>query len=111
KGYLRVPYGTRLAPVVVLFNGTNAVKEELHWWSDALLERGIATITFDGPGLGETFHRLSSVAEPRPIGTAILNQIATRPDLDPEAVAFIGMSLGGYMAIRMATHDPRIKAV
>jgi 2,6-dihydroxypseudooxynicotine hydrolase len=111
KGYLRVPYGTQLAPVVVLFNGTNAVKEELHWWSDALLERGIATITFDGPGLGETFHRLSSVAEPRPIGTAILNQIATRPDLDPEAVAFIGMSLGGYMAIRMATHDPRIKAV
>jgi 2,6-dihydroxypseudooxynicotine hydrolase len=111
KGYLRVPYGTRLAPVAVLFNGTNAVKEEMHWWSEALLERGIATITFDGPGLGETFHRLSMVAEPRPIGTAILNQIETRPELDPNAVAFVGMSLGGYMAIRMASHDPRIRAV
>ncbi|HET7226976.1 MAG TPA: alpha/beta fold hydrolase [Candidatus Eisenbacteria bacterium] len=111
KGWLRVPRGNRLAPVVVLFHGTNAVKEELHWWSEALLERGLATITFDGPGLGETFHRLSMLAEPRPVGTAILNQIEARPELDPNAVAFIGFSLGGYLVIRMASHDPRIKAV
>lgn len=111
KGYLRVPYGHRAAPVVVLFNGTNAVKEELHWWSDALLERGLATLTFDGPGLGQTFHRLSMLAEPRPIGTAILNQIETRPELDPGAVAFVGMSLGGYLAVRMASHDRRVRAV
>src|SRR5205085_7985174 len=55
RGYLRVPPGRRPAPVAVMFNGTNAVKEEMHWWSDAMLERGVATITFDGPGLGETF--------------------------------------------------------
>ncbi len=111
KGYLRVPPGARPAPVVVMFNGTNAVREELHWWSEALLERGLATLTFDGPGLGETFHRLSMVAEPRPIGAAILNHIETRPELDPGAVAFFGMSLGGFLAIRMASHDPRIRAV
>src|SRR2546423_9607205 len=58
RGYLRVPHGSRLAPVVVIFNGTNAVKEELQWWGDAMLERGMAVITFDGPGLGQTFHRL-----------------------------------------------------
>ncbi len=111
RGYLRVPPTSRPAPVAVLFNGTNAVKEEMHWWSEALLERGIATIVFDGPGLGETFTRLSMVAEPRPIGVAILNRIETRPELDPGAVAFMGLSLGGYMAIRMAAHDPRIRAV
>ena len=111
KGYLRVPPGVRPAPVVVLFNGTNAVREELHWWSEALLERGLATLTFDGPGLGDTFHRLSMVAEPRPVGVAILNCIETRPELDPNAVAFFGMSLGGFLAIRMASHDPRIRAV
>ena len=81
--YLRVPPGRHPTPVVVLFNGTNAVKEEMHWWSEALLERGIATIIFDGPGLGETFHRLSMIAEPRPVGVAIMNQIETRPELDP----------------------------
>ncbi len=111
KGYLRLPRGRGAAPVCVMFHGTNAVKEELHWWSDALLDRGIATITFDGPGLGETFHRLSTVAEPRPVGPAILNAIEARPELNPNAVAFFGQSLGGYMAIRMAAHDPRVRAV
>jgi len=110
-GYLRRPREGQPAPVAVLFNGTNAVKEEMHWWAEALLERGLAVITFDGPGLGQTFHRLSMVAEPRPVGVALVNQIESRPELDPEAVAFFGMSLGGYLAIRMASHDPRIKAV
>ena len=40
-GFLRMPPGRRPAPVVVLFNGTNAVKEELHWWADVLLDRGL----------------------------------------------------------------------
>lgn len=111
RGYLRIPHGVRPAPVVVMINGTNAVKEELHWWSAALLERGIATLSFDGPGLGSTFHRLSMVAEPRPVGVAILDQIERRPELDASAVAFLGMSLGGYMAIRMASHDRRVRAV
>jgi dienelactone hydrolase len=51
------------------------------------------------------------VAEPRPVGVAILNQIEATPELDPDAVAFFGMSLGGYLAIRMATHDTRVRAV
>jgi dienelactone hydrolase len=66
---------------------------------------------FDGPGMGQTFHRLSMVAEPRPVGSAIIDEIETRPELDPGAVVFFGMSLGGYMAIRMASHDRRIRAV
>lgn len=111
RGYLRVPRGSAPAPVVVLFHGTNGVKEELHWWGEALLERGLAAITFDGPGLGATFYRLSMVAEPRPAGSAILNHIEAQPELDPDAVGMFGMSLGGYLAIRMACHDSRVKAV
>lgn len=111
EGYLRRPKTDGPVPVVVLFNGTNAVKEEMHWWAESLLARGIAVITFDGPGLGRTFYRLSMVAEPRPIGVAILNQIEAHPGLDPESIGFFGMSLGGYLAIRMATHDSRVKAV
>jgi 2,6-dihydroxypseudooxynicotine hydrolase len=111
RGYLRLPAGVRPAPVAVLFNGTNAVKEEMHWWGEALLERGVAVITFDGPGLGSTWPRMTMVAEPRPAGVAILNQIEATPELDPDAIAFFGMSLGGYLAIRMATHDTRVRAV
>lgn len=111
QGYLRLPRTPRPAPVVVIFNGTNAVKEELHWWSDALLAEGVATIGFDGPGLGNTFHRLTTVAEPRPLGVAILNHVETRPELDPERIAILGLSLGGYVGIRIAAHDPRVRAV
>ena len=111
RGYLRVPPGDGPRPVVVIFNGTNAVKEELHWWSDAYLARGIAVCMFDGPGLGQTFHRLGHVGEPRPVGVAIMNHIEALPDLDPDAVGFMGLSLGGYCAIRMTAHDPRVRAV
>jgi 2,6-dihydroxypseudooxynicotine hydrolase len=105
RGALRVPRGDGPRPVVALFHGTNGVKEELHWWSDHLVARGLAVLSFDGPGLGQTFHRLSSVAEPRPLGVAIVNHIETHPDLDPDAVAFMGLSLGGYCVLRMAAHD------
>jgi 2,6-dihydroxypseudooxynicotine hydrolase len=111
RGYLREPAGSGPHPVVVIFNGTNGVKEELHWWADAYLERGIATVTLDGPGLGETFHRLSGVAEPRPLGVAIMNHVESMPELDSDAVAYMGLSLGGYAAIRMASYDQRVRCV
>jgi len=111
KGCLRLPAGDGPHPVVVIFNGTNGVKEELHCWSDAFLARGIATVMLDGPGLGETFHRLSTVAEPRPLGVAIMNHIESMPELDPDAVAYMGLSLGGYAAIRMASYDQRVRCV
>jgi 2,6-dihydroxypseudooxynicotine hydrolase len=110
-GYLRLPHGVRPAPLVVMFNGTNAVKEELHGWSEALLERGLAVLAFDGPGLGRTWHRLSMVAEPRPVGTTLLDALERLPEVESKAIAFAGMSLGGYLAIRMAAHDPRVRAV
>ena len=111
RGCLRLPDGPGPHPVVVIFNGTNGVKEELHAWSDPYLGRGLATVTLDGPGLGDTFHRLGSVAEPRPLGVAIMNHIESMPELDSDAVAYMGLSLGGYAAIRMAAHDKRIRCV
>jgi len=111
RGALRFPNTAGPHPVVVLFNGTNGVKEELHAWSDAFLERGIATISLDGPGLGQTFHRLGSVAEPRPLGVAIMNHIESVPELDSDAVAYMGLSLGGYAAIKMAAYDKRVRCV
>src|SRR5262249_61552105 len=93
RGALRVPEGDGPHPVVVIFNGTNGVKEELHAWTDAYLARGIATVALDGPGLGQTFHRLSSVAEPRPLGVAVLDHIECMPELDSGAVAFLWLAL------------------
>ena len=50
---LRRPEGQAPAPVVILVSGLDAAKEELHDTEQFFLERGMATLSVDGPGQGE----------------------------------------------------------
>jgi 2,6-dihydroxypseudooxynicotine hydrolase len=112
-GYLRAPSGKRAAAVLML-PGANSVKEELHHWAEALVHRGLVTLTLDGPGQGEL-----SVANggpplrfetyPRTVSSAIA-WLADRPEVDPEAIGVWGQSTGGQLAIRVAAVDPRVSA-
>ena len=43
--------------------------------------------------------------------TAILDAVAGRPDLDPDRVAAVGVSLGGHYVVRAAAFEPRIRAL
>ena len=51
--YLKLPTGVQHPPVVIMAPGANSVKEELHRWMTAFVDRGIAAMTFDGLGQGE----------------------------------------------------------
>src|SRR5436190_1318250 len=53
-GWLRRPSGAARPPLAILLPGLDACKEELHAWSNAFVRRGVATLTLDGPGQGET---------------------------------------------------------
>ena len=53
-GWLRCPTAASPLPVAVILPGLDACKEELHAWSEAFLARGLATLTLDGPGQGES---------------------------------------------------------
>ena len=54
-GWLRCsPESPSPLPVAVILPGLDACKEELHAWSEAFLARGLATLTLDGPGQGES---------------------------------------------------------
>ena len=64
-------------------------------------------------GYGKTFVKLDNVLKRedsvRDIG-ALLDWIATRPDLDPERVMITGGSYGGFMTLAVATtYDERIR--
>jgi dienelactone hydrolase len=108
--YLRVPESAKKAPVAVIIPGLDACKEELHAWSDAFLDRGMATVTLDGPGQGETayWHRISPDWG-RVIG-AVIDFLEDRPEVDTKRLGVVGQSLGALYAPRAAALEPRIKA-
>jgi dienelactone hydrolase len=108
--YLRVPKGVARPPVAVILPGLDACKEELHAWSDAFLVRGMATVTLDGPGQGETAFWLPIRPDWGRVIGAVIDVLMQRSDVDGDRVGVVGQSLGALYAPRAAALEPRIKA-
>ncbi len=98
-------------PLVVLIPGLDSTKEEFHLWENVFLRRGMATLSLDGPGQGETGFRMAIRPDYEVAVAAILDAIAGFGELDLERVGAAGVSLGGYYAVRAAAFEPRLKAV
>ena len=110
RAWLRTPQGNDKAPVAIILPGLDACKEELHEWSNAFLERGLATVTLDGPGQGETaFDSAISPHWGKVIG-AVIDHLKTRDDVDGDNVGIVGQSLGAIYAPLAAAFEPRLKA-
>ena len=108
---LRRPSGAERPPLVVLIPGLDSTKEEFFHWENAFLVRGMATLSMDGPGQGETGFVLPIRHDYEVAVAAMLDALAGRTDLDLEHVGAAGVSLGGYYAPRAAAFEPRIRAV
>jgi 2,6-dihydroxypseudooxynicotine hydrolase len=98
-------------PLVVLIPGLDSTKEEFFAWESVFLARGLATLSLDGPGQGETGVRLPIRHDYEVAVTAVLDAVAGRPDLDPQRIAAVGVSLGGHYVVRAAAFEPRIRAL
>ena len=109
-GNLRKPKNIDKPPVVIMCMGLDSAKEEMETNERVFLDRGMATLTFDGPGQGESEY-LSTICPEyeRPV-SAIIDFIENRSDLNSTKVAIWGVSLGGYYAPRAASYDDRISA-
>ncbi|MBO0872672.1 MAG: alpha/beta fold hydrolase [Pseudonocardia sp.] len=97
-------------PVVLVVPGLDATKEEMHRFAEVLLERGIAVLSIDGPGQGESEDRLGIRPDREVVGAAILDVIASDPRLDEQRASVVGVSLGGYYAARAVAADARWRA-
>ena len=110
---LRRPAGLECAPLVLLIPGLDSTKEEFFHWENVFLARGMATLSMDGPGQGETGFTLPIRADYEVAVAALLDDLSARaePRIDLTRVGAAGVSLGGYYAPRAAAFEPRIRAV
>jgi len=108
--YLRKPPGLDRPPVVLFVSGLDSTKEEHTSFEDVLLRRGLATLTFDGPGQGEVWEHQPGIVEWEQAGSAMVDAVEARTDLDGRRIGIVGVSLGGYLAPRCAALEPRIRA-
>jgi 2,6-dihydroxypseudooxynicotine hydrolase len=113
---LRRPPGVERPPVVVVVPGLDSTKEEFFYFEQSFLDRGMATVSIDGPGQGETgpdgFGRgLPIRFDYETAVTPLLDVLSRRSDVDVDRLGLVGVSLGGYYAPRAAAYEPRVRAV
>ncbi|MFD8379506.1 alpha/beta hydrolase family protein [Streptomyces sp. NPDC059679] len=101
-GWLRGPADAYATVVVV--PGLDSGKEEFHAVTSALLRRGLAVFTMDGPGQGT----LAATTTVRPDYHQVIGQVVDALGVD--RVGLVGLSLGGYYVAESAAHEPRVVA-
>lgn len=112
-GYVRRPLGEAPAggwPFVLCIGGGESTKEESLLMENMLLERGMGTVTFDGPGQGEFRFQKPMVTDFHRYGIAVTDHMAALPDCNPDRLGIIGRSLGGFYMFPIAINDGRFKA-
>ena len=112
-GYLTLPpiiSAARPVPLVVFFNGGSTVKEELNGWRAPFLARGMATLAVDNPGTGETWETARFAPNQYPLMDGLRRLRASYRELDGR-IALVGVSLGGMLAVHLASEVPDVAAV
>ena len=107
---LRKPSGVSRPPVVAMAMGLDSAKEEMLAYQQNFLDRGLATLTFDGPGQGEGEYDFAIRGDYEAPVKAVIDWIETRKDIDGKRVGLWGVSLGGYYAPRSCAFEKRVSA-
>jgi dienelactone hydrolase len=100
-------------PCVVFFDGLDVTKEiQFVRGVPDLVKRGISCLVMDGPGTGEAirFRNYFLRHDYEAAGSACVNWLETRSDVDPKKIGVVAISLGGYYAPRCAAMEPRFAA-
>ncbi|MGI5461176.1 alpha/beta hydrolase family protein [Streptomyces sp. CA-249302] len=111
---LRRPAGVDEPRLVVLLPGLDSTKEEFFYVEDSFLQRGLATLSIDGPGQGETGLRIPLRGDYHRAVSAVLDEVGRSVDGGArmvEGVAVCGFSLGGFYAPLVAAHESRVRAM
>jgi hypothetical protein len=113
--FIRADKTDKPKPTLLVMGGGDTCAEEIYYWGDgaAASDRGWNALLFDVSGEpGALIHDPDLKFRPDvevPI-SRFVDYALSRKDVDPERIAIIGHSYGGYMVPRTVAHDHRIKA-
>lgn len=100
--YLQVPENVEgEAPVILLYGGITAFKEEMHLQSEMLLRAGIAVCRIDLPGYGQT-EGVLDLPWLDEIPRAIIDRLIADERIDENRVFSAGICAGGIFATACA---------
>ncbi len=100
-------------PVVVLYSGFDGTKESpMVISARELARRGMSVVVVDSPGVGEAirFRKIYLRHDYEVAGSAILDWLEKRKDVNAKRAGIMASSLGGYYAPRTAGMERRFKA-
>jgi 2,6-dihydroxypseudooxynicotine hydrolase len=109
-GYLRAPPGAAKSACVIIIAGNDARKEEFKNLEEEFLVRGMATVSYDGPGQGEVWEHLKMRSDDEQAAMAIMDYLETRPEIDMGRIGIYGWAMGGFFSPRVAAADSRVRA-
>ncbi len=108
--FFRAPGTIDRAPTLLLHQGFHAFPEETLWVVAGALRRGYHCATFHGPGQGLAL-RLQSLPfrhDWERVVTPAVDHVLAQPEVDPDRLILMGLSMGGALAPRAAAFEPRI---
>ena len=111
---LQTAPGKEKAPCVLVVPGMDTIKEYMPSpYHNHFRRRGMATLTIDGPGQGESNIRETWVTLDNfeRAGSAAIDFLEKQPQIDAGRIGAYGWSMGSYWAPRIAARDRRVKAL
>jgi dipeptidyl aminopeptidase/acylaminoacyl peptidase len=114
-GYFCYPLNPKTGkwPAVLFLGGADAYAEEIYFGGKQMLERGWAMLLVDTPGRGSSIYLKGLKTRPdyEVPGKACIDYLVSRPEVDPNRLGLMGISMAGYYAPRVAAFDKRLKAL
>jgi alpha-beta hydrolase superfamily lysophospholipase len=104
-------------PTLVAHGGFDSTVEELYFFAAApALERGYNCLTFEGPGQGSVIIRqkIPFRHDWEKVITPVLEFALSKKNeyrINPNKIALMGISMGGYLAARAVSFEHRFSAV
>jgi len=99
-------------PTIIFHGGFDSSAEELFYYGGAPATlRGYNCLTWDGPGQGSPVRdqKLPFRYDTEKVISPAVDYALSRPDVDPDKLILIGMSLGGYFASRAVAFEHRFR--